>query len=149
MISSTITIACAIAALFLTRLSRKPLTRYVTIILSMSSIIYLDRFIGLASYGYLIFAFASILASVEPNNSLNLKVRHKTFFLIMGIVVVLLAAANFLKFEQYIPEYILGICYCVALALFLLTDKKKRFKSRYGILVVWMGTAIKWILTIL
>mgnify|MGYP005812971401 CR=1 FL=1 len=148
MISSTITIACAVAALAFTRFTHKPLTRYITVFLAISSVLYLDRFIGIAPFGYLIYAFASILASVEPNNSLNLKVHHKTFFVAMGVVIVLMAAANFLEFDRFIPAYILGFLYCLILGLFLFKDKKKKLKSRYGILVVWLATALKWIATL-
>lgn len=149
MISSTITILSAGAALFLTGYSRKPITRYITVFLAISSVIYLEPFVGIAPYGYLIYAFASILASVEPGNSLNLKVRHKTFFVAMGIVIVLLATAQFLEFQQYIPVYVLGLLYCSVLAYFLINDKKKKLRSRYGILLVWLATALKWIATIL
>lgn len=149
MISSTITIAFAIAALILTRYSRKPLTRYVTIFLAISSVLYLERFVGIAPFGYLIYAFASILASVEPSNSLNLKSYHKSFFVAMGVVIVLMATANFLKFQQYIPVYILGFLYCMVVGVFILKDKKRKLKSRYGILLIWLATALKWIATLL
>lgn len=148
MISSTITLICALSALVLTRFSYKSLTRYITVFLAISSVLYLERFFGIAPYGYLVYAFASILASVEPNNSLNLKVYHKSFFVAMGVAIVLMAFARFLAFEQYIPKYILGFLYCLFLGVFILRDKKKKLKSRYGILVVWLATALKWIATL-
>lgn len=137
------------AALLLTRYCYKPQTRYITVFLAISSILYLERFFGIAPYGYLVFAFASILASVEPSNSLNLKVHHKTFFVAMGVAIVLLAAAKFLQFEQYIPKYIFGFLYCLFLGGFVLRDKKKKLKSRYGVLIVWLATALKWMATLL
>lgn len=149
MIPSTITLICAVSALFLTRFSYKPQTRYITVFLAISSILYLEKFFGIAPYGYLVFAFASILASVEPNNSLNLKGQHKTFFVAMGVAIVFLAAARFLQFEEYIPKYILGLLYCLFLGIFVLRDKKKRLKSRYGVLIVWLATALKWMATLL
>lgn len=147
MISSIITIACAFAALLLVSYARKPLTKNLAIFLALSSLIYLDPFFGIGRFGDYVFAFASILASVEPSNSLNLKPRHKSFFIVTAVVIVLITVSEVLGFSQLIPKYIFGMLYCiVGGALFFRNPKKLR--SRSAILVVWLGEALKWSATI-
>ena len=143
MISSTITIVGALVALFLAARAKKPLTKSVTIALALSSVIYLDPVIGVGQFGYLIFAFVSIMAAVEPSNSLNLKSIHKGFFVTVGVIIVLLAASKFLGFSQLIPKYVLGLLYFITLAILWINDKRK-LKSRSGILLVWSVEALKW-----
>lgn len=143
MISSAITIACALLALYLVKFARKPLTRTLSIFLAISSVIYLDPLIGVGQYGSYVFAFASILASVEPSNSLNLKPHHKSFFVITAVVIVLVTVADVLGFGEHIPKYIFGLTYCIVLAILHYRSPKK-LRSRSAILVVWLAEAAKW-----
>lgn len=147
MLTSTLTLIGAIVALMLSSSTRKPLTKTVTIVLALSSIIYLDPLIGVGQFGYIAFALASILAAVEPSNSLNLKTKHKSFFVAMGVVMVLIAVSEFLGFDHLVPKYAFGLLYAGVLAFFWFTDKR-RLKSRSGILLVWLIQAIKWIFTL-
>lgn len=148
MISSTITIACAVAALLLVRFARKPLTKFIAVFLAISSIIYLDPFFGIGQFGPYIFAFASILASVEPSNSLNLKPHYKYFFVATAAVIVLVTVSEALGFSQIIPRCIFGILYCVVGGIMYLQNPKK-LKSRTPVLIVWLGEAIIWSLGVL
>ncbi len=148
MIASTITITCAIIGLILARNARKPLTKSVTIFLAIASLIYLDPIIGVGKFGIYVFAFASVMASVEPSNSLNLKPYHKTFFIVTAIVIVLMTTAEVLKIDSLIPKYIFGMLYCITFGTLYFKNPKK-LKSRVGILIVWLAEAIKWSATIL
>jgi hypothetical protein len=143
MISSILTLVCALAGLILVRFARKPLTKMVTVMLALSSIIYLDPIMGIGPFGTYVFAFCSVLASVESANSLNLKNYHKAFLIGTAVVIVLITVSEVLGFDEMIPKYIFGMLYLLGFGVLFLKSFKK-IKSRLGILVVWSAEAIKW-----
>ena len=145
MLTSTITIVSALAALLLVAKARKRVTKLTTVFLALSSLIYLDPIIGVGPYGVYVFAFVSIVAAVEPSHSLNLKPEHKSFFAITGLIVVLLTIVSTLKLPFVVPKYPFGLLYLAVLAYFYATSKK-RLQSRMGVLVVWAGLALRWVI---
>lgn len=143
MISSAITIAGAAIALLLVRFAHRPLTKVIAIFLAISSVIYLDPLLGIGKFGPYLFAFASIMASIEPSNSLNLKTHHKYFFVATAVVIVLVTASEVLGFSQIVPKYIFGFLYCLVGGMMYFQSPKK-LKYRSAVLIVWLAEAIKW-----
>ncbi|NVK84164.1 MAG: hypothetical protein HWE21_07575 [Cytophagia bacterium] len=120
------------------------MTKSVAVFLALSSVIYLEPFFGIAQFGPYFFAFASILASVEPSNSLYLKPHQKYFFIATAVVIVLVTVSEVLGFSEMIPKYIFGFLYCLVGGIIYLKNPKK-LRSRTPVLVVWLGEAIKWL----
>ncbi|MHA7101505.1 hypothetical protein [Roseivirga pacifica] len=146
MLTSTITIVCAIAALLLVTNANKRVTKLTTIALALASVLYLDPVIGIGPFGHYVFAFVSIIAAVEPSHSLNLKAYHKSFFVITGLVVVLFSLLTALRLPFYIPKLPFGVLYLAFFGYYFANDKR-RLKSRLGILIVWAGLALRWVIT--
>lgn len=124
----------------------RPLTQRVTAFLAFSSLLPFDSFIGLAPYSFYFITFASILAGIEPGNSLNLKSYQKNFFLVTSFVFVLFALQEILKFPFTINKGYFGFLYLLS-AAFIVFEGFKKVNTRLGVIVIWAGYAFNWVLS--
>ena len=124
--------------------TKKPLTQRITVLLSAAALLQYDTLIGLAPFSFYVITFASVLAGVEPGNSLNLKPYQKTFFLLTSFVFVLFTLEMVLSLPFTINRSYFGMAYIiVAFIVWFLGGKK--VKTRLGYMVVWFGIAFDWV----
>lgn len=125
--------------------TKKPQTQRITVLLAGSALLQYDTFIGLAPYSFYIITFASVLAGVEPSNSLNLKPYQKSFFLFTSFIFVLFTLEMALTLPFVIDRFYFGIAYMISAILVWFLGSKK-LKSRLGYMVIWFGIAFDWVM---
>ncbi len=125
---------------------KRPLTQRITVFLAFVSLLQFDTFIGLSTYSFYAITFASILAGIEPGNSLNLKPYQKNFFLATSYIFILFTLENILNFPFTINRAYFGGLYLLVAGIVVLKGFK-RVRSRVGVIVIWAGFALNWLLT--
>ena len=126
----------------------KPLTRRITVLLAITALLQFDTLIGLSSYSIYFITFASIMAGVEPSNSFYLRPYEKNFFLFSSLLFVALSIDSLLDISFQINRVYFGLVYLFAAVILLINDYN-RVKSRLGIIIIWSGFAINWLLTVI
>ena len=131
-------------ALFWTKMARKQLTVLSTVLLAISSLLCLVGFWGIDSYAPYLFAFFSVFATIESQNSLRFSQFTKFFFFISGILMAFFAVFNLFTLPFSIPQFPFAIAYIALLGVVYFKFKKEIY-TRMGILIVWLAEAITWI----
>lgn len=142
---STITfIACFFAFLWAGGVKKRN-TQLATVLLALSSLIEHIPLYGLDNYGGYAFVFFSFFAAIETFNSLRMTVSQRMLFLSCAIVILFFELAYRLSFPFHIPKYPFAMLY---LLVFFYTWKvsRKKIHSRLGVLIVWSGLALRWLL---
>ena len=124
---------------------RKKQTKSVTIVLALATLTQHDHYIGLDEYSLFIIAAGSLLAGVEPSNSINLKPFQKAYFLIASLIFIILALASIISLPIPINKSYLAILY-LSMSLCLLIHKSRKLRSRLGIVVIWAGIVTTWLI---
>jgi hypothetical protein len=141
-----ITLITALLALGWAKNAKKRTTKIATVLLALSSLIAYDPYLGISSYGIYFLIFFSFFSAIESMNSLRMTWAHHLFFVGSAVVITLFQLMVLIDFPFYIPKYPFAIFYIVCLALLWYFSKRKIF-SRFGVLLVWLGVAVKWLLT--
>lgn len=144
----TITIVAAFLALIWGGRVKNRTTQFAAIMLAVSSLLEYAPFIRGHYFGYYFFIFFSFFAAIECFNSLRLKSSHRAYFVLTASVIAFFELARLLSFPYHIPTYPFAITYLLLMAYFWFTAKRIVF-SRFGILIVWAGLAIKWLVVLL
>lgn len=143
----TITIVTAFLALIWGGKVKKRTTQLATVLLAISSLVEYAPFIRGNHFGYYIFIFFSFFAAIECFNSLRLQLGHRAFFFAVAVVIAFFELSQTLSFPFYIPTYPFSLLYLMAMAYLWFTHKRVIF-SRFGILIVWAGLALKWLIVL-
>lgn len=144
----TITIVAAFLALIWGGRVKKRTTQMATILLAISSLVEYAPFIRGHSFGYYTFIFFSFFAAIESFNSIRLKASHRSFFFATASGIAFFELARQLSFPFYIPTNLFAAAYLLLMGYFWFTAKKIIF-SRFGVLIIWAGLAIKWLVALL
>ena len=139
-----ITFLACFTALLLVGNAKNRTTQLSTVLLALSSLISYIPFYGVDRYGVYIFVFFSFFASIETFNSLRLTIGHRVFFFASAAVILLFELMNSMSLF-FLPKYPFALLYLLVLAYLWKTSKRKIY-SRMGVLVVWAGVALKWLL---
>ncbi len=143
-----ITIIAALFALIWSKNAKKRTTKTATVLLALSSLIEYDPYFGLNHYSVYFLIFFSFFAAIESMNSLRLTRGHQFFFLGCALVIAFFQLIYLINFPFYIPKYPFALLYMVGLIILWVFSKRKII-TRLGILVVWLGVAIKWVISAL
>lgn len=144
----TITIVAAFLALIWGGRVKKKTTQVATVMVAISSLVAYAPFIRGQDFGYYIFIFFSFFAAIECFNSLRLRSSHRAYFVITASIIGFFELTRLMSFPYYIPAYPFAIAYLLLMAYFWVTAKRMVF-SRFGILIVWAGLAMKWLVALL
>lgn len=144
----TITIVAAFLALIWGGRVKKRTTQLATVLLAISSLVEYAPFIRGYNFGHYVFIFFSFFAAIECFNSLRLKFSHQAYFVVTPLVIGFFELAKQMSFPYYIPTYPFAVAYLFLMGYFWFTVKRIVF-SRFGILIVWAGLAIKWLVALL
>ena len=109
----------------------------------MSLLLKQENLIGVDSYAYYLFAFVFLVAAAECYNSLNLKVRHKIFFVISAFTIVLVEIMHLFNLPFAIESPLIALIYMI-MAAYLFFNERKKIKSRLAILVLWTVYFLDW-----
>lgn len=139
-----ITIIAALFALVWSKNAKKKTTKVATVLLALSSLIEYDPYFGLSSLSIYLLIFFSFFAAVESRNSIRLTRAHQFFFLGCAGVIAFFQLLDLIDFPFFIPKYPFAILYVISLIV-LLTFSRRKILTRLGILAVWLGLALKWI----
>lgn len=140
-----ITLIIAFLALLWVKNAKKKTTKIATVLLAISSLVQYDPYFGIRTYGIYLLIFFSFFAAIESMNSLRMTRAHHLFFLGSASVITIFHVLSLIDFPFYIPKLPFAILYLVCLTLFWVFSKRKIY-SRFGILIVWLGVALKWLL---
>lgn len=140
-----ITLITALLALGWAKNAKKQTTKIATVTLALSSLIAYDPYFGISSYGIYFLIFFSFFAAIESMNSLRMTRAHHLFFLGSATVIAFFQLILLIDLPFYIPKYPFAILYIASLALFWIFSKRLVL-SRFGVLLVWLGVALKWLL---
>lgn len=140
-----ITLITALLALVWSKNAKKKTTKIATILLAVSSLVQYDPYFGIRSYGIYLLIFFSFFAAIESMNSLRMTRAHHVFFLGSASVVAFFQLILLIELPFYIPKYPFAILYLICFTLFWVFSSRKVF-SRLGVLIVWLGVALKWLL---
>ncbi|MFY0593017.1 hypothetical protein [Roseivirga sp.] len=143
-----ITLLAAFIALLWSRKAKKSTTLWATVLLAISSAVDYLPFLKEYDVGYYLFAFFSVFAGIESQNSLRLNKAHRLLFAATPLVIAFFLLIQLIALPYYIPKYPFAIIYILALLYFWFSSRRKIF-SRFGILVVWLALAMKWLLPVL
>lgn len=141
MITSTIIVISGIMGLLWVKQVHNNFTRLVNIMLSVSAIS-----TAISSYSPYGIAFFSLLASFEATNSFSMKRQQVIFMVISGITFFALSLASLFPIPFEIPYWLFSLVFLSAFA-FYWKSKKKNIFSRTGILIVWSGIALAWLIS--
>ncbi|GEM_PF-1994623 len=145
MLLTILEIGAAVFALFYTSKVRKPMTRMITVALAMSMLLKYDTLIGVAPFALYIFAFISLIASAECFNSLNLKTRHRSFFVASSFLIVLVEIEHLAKIPFRIENPVFAFIFFLAAFYFFFTERKK-INSRLAIILLWSAYFANWLI---
>lgn len=140
-----ITVIAAVLALGWAGRAKKRTTKIATILLALSSLIEYDPYFGMRSYGIYFLIFFSFFAAIESLNSLRMTRAHHVFFLGSAITITFFQLIALVDFPFYVPKYPFSILYLTMLTFFWVFTKRKIF-TRFGILMIWLGVALKWLI---
>jgi len=124
---------------------RKRQTKLITVFLALASLSQLDPFIGVAQFSVYLITVASMLAAAEPSNSINLRSHQKAFFIVSAIPFVLLTLLDLSQISLQVDKRYLASVYLL-MAFAQLLYKRKKLRSRLGVIVIWAGIALSWLL---
>jgi len=143
-----ITIIAALFALIWSKNAKKKTTKTATVLLALSSLIEYDPYFGLNHYAVYLLIFFSFFAAIESMNSLRLTRGHQFFFFGCAAVITFFQLIYLIDFPFYIPKYPFALLYMVGLIILWFFSKRK-ILTRLGVLAVWLGVALKWIVSTL
>ena len=143
MLSTIIIVVSSLLGFNFMRKAKKPMTKYITLILGLASLLTLPYFHFLQPFSAYFYVLVSFVAAIEPQSSLHLKQSHKTFFAIVGFVLVLVLVTDLLQMGAAIPKYPLGLLYVGSFAALWFFSFRK-IKTRLGILMIWLGQFALW-----
>ena len=144
MVFTIVEICAALFALLYTSKIRKPLTKLISVFLALSSLLQFDTLIGVGPYALYLFALVSLVAAAECFNSLNLKVRHRAFFVITAFLIVLVELEHLFTVPFKLENPVLALIFFVVAGFFFLQEKRK-IKSRLAIIVLWSAYFLNWL----
>ncbi|MBO3700651.1 hypothetical protein [Roseivirga sp. E12] len=139
-----ITVIAAFFALGWSKNAKKRTTKIATILIALSSLIQYDPYFGLGPYSIYFLIFFSFYAAIESLNSLRLTRAHHVFFLGCASVIAFFQVLYLVEFPFYIPKYPFSLVYLICFTFFWFFTKRK-ILTRLGVLVVWLGVALKWL----
>lgn len=148
MLSTAIIVVTSFLGFYCTSMAKKPMTKYVIVILGLASLLTSPYLNSLAPFSTYFYVFVSFVAAIEPQSSLHLKAKHKAFFSVVGFIIVLVFILQMLQIGIELPKYPFGIGYLLSFALLWLTSMKK-IKTRLGILIIWAGQFSLWSIQVL
>lgn len=140
-----ITLVTAFSALYLVQNVKKKMTKAAVVLLVISSLIEYDPYFGIGRYGIYFIIFFSFFAAIESLNSMRMTRVHNAFFLGSAIVIALFELLILIGFPFDIPKYPFAFFYLIGFSLCYMLSRRKIF-TRLGVLVVWLGVALKWLL---
>ncbi len=140
-----ITIITALFAIGWVRRAKKRTTKLATVLLALSTLIQYDPYFGLGGYGIYFIIFFSFFAAIESMNSLRMTRAHQLFFLGSASVITIFQLILLIDFPFYVPKLPFAILYFVCFTMFWVFSKRQIY-SRLGVLIVWLGVALKWLL---
>lgn len=140
-----ITLITAFLALYWAKNAKKKTTKIATVLLAISSLVQFDPYFGIRSYGIYLLIFFSFFAAIESMNSLRMTRAHHLFFLGSASVITIFQLILLIDFPFYVPKLPFAILYFVCFTLFWVFSKRQIY-SRLGVLIVWLGVALKWLL---
>lgn len=146
MITSTIIVISGIMGLLWIKQVHNNFTKLVNIMLSVSAISMAIPYLDISSYSHYSIAFFSLLASFEATNSFSMKRQQVIFMVISGITFFALSLASLFPISFEIPYWLFSLAFLSAFA-FYWKSKKKNIFSRTGILIVWSGIAVAWLIS--
>ncbi|OEK01386.1 hypothetical protein BFP97_07580 [Roseivirga sp. 4D4] len=138
-----ITIVAAIFALVWSKNAKKKTTKIATVLLALSSLIQYDPYFGLRAYAIYFLIFFSFFAAIESMNSLRLTRGHQFFFLGCATVITFFQLIYLIDFPFHIPKYPFALLYIAGLVILWIFSRRK-ILTRLGVLAVWLGIALKW-----
>ncbi len=139
-----ITIIAALFAIGWVRRAKKRTTKLATVLLALSTLVQYDPYFGIGGYGIYFLIFFSFFAAIESMNSLRMTRAHHLFFVGSASTIALFQLMFLIDFPFYIPKYPFAILYMLALTLFWVFSRRK-ILTRLGVLIVWLGVALKWL----
>jgi hypothetical protein len=114
--------------------------------LSLSAISSAIPYFGISSYSPYAISFFSLLASFEATSSFSMKRPHVGFMVISGITFFVLSMTLLFPIPFEIPYWVFSLLFLIAFS-FLWKTKKNNIYSRVGILIVWSGISIAWLVS--
>lgn len=145
MITSTIIAVSGVMGLLWIKKVRNNFTKLVNVMLSFSAISIAIPYFGIASYAPYAIAFFSLLASFEATNSFSLNKSQVHFMVISGIAFFGLSLTLLFQIPFQIPYWLFSSLFLIAFA-YCWKVKKRNVYSRVGILIVWSGVSIAWLI---
>jgi len=124
---------------------KKNQTKVITVLLALVSLSQFDTLMGSARIHIYLITFFSVLAGVEPTNSLNLRKGHKIFFVSSAMIFVILLLEDLMKLPFDINRTAFGVLYILGCTM-LLFYKPKKVRSRLGYIAIWMAYAVNWVI---
>jgi hypothetical protein len=146
MITSTIIALAGVMGLLWIKKIRNNFTKLVNAMLGLSAISIFVPYFGISSYSPYAIAFFSLLASFEATSSFSMQRPQVIFMVISGITFFVLSITLLLPAPFEIPYWAFSSLYLLAFAFHWKT-KKKNIYSRTGILIIWGGISIAWLVS--
>jgi hypothetical protein len=146
MITSTIIALAGVMGLLWMKKVRNNFTKLVNAMLGLSAISILISYLGISSYSPYAIAFFSLLASFEATSSFSMNRQQVIFMIVSGITFFVLSITMLFPAPFEIPYWAFSILFLLAF-VFHWKTKKKNIYSRVGILIVWSGISIAWLVS--
>jgi len=139
-----ITLIAVFAAFLWAGKIKKRTTQWTTVLLAFSSLIDFVPFFKGYQVGQYIFIFFSFFAGIESLNSLRLTIAHRILFLATPTIIAFFELIERLSVPYYIPKYPFVLIYFATIIYFWWSSRNK-VSSRLGIIIIWAGLALKWL----
>ena len=146
MLPTTITIIAGVFGLYWSLKARNRFTKARSLLLAGTSLLPLVPQQTFQSYAPYAIAFACVMAGFEPANSIRIKLYHKLFFGIFGVLFAVVAMDS-------VVTWPFDLTLWPVIALFLLlvgglvSQDLKMMRTRLAVPAVWAGMGVNCILS--